>query len=280
MKSTSKLINSTFSKSIHQPKRNLSIKSNLSPIQSIIPVRPRTSTLSPPIPLHQQTNPTHRLVVANLVSRLPIILPKLNRFETSYFQYQTQLSKTLETKFNTSFFFRSGSQAEREFLEQTTNDWINDEDKEIKVNEDLLDKDESNLERKKDRTLYLLIKKNRDSHQWQLPQGGIEGRESLVQSGLRELYEELGIDMDLFSIGQIPAGFYSYESIPSSLSSTNLKGTKVWIMPSRILRGKPKITEIGKSEGIIQFAWLTKDEIQDRVSHQLWSALDPIISEI
>lgn len=272
--------------STYQSRRTISIKPTpitpSSTIESIIPVRPRTSTLPPPIPLHQQSNPTHRLVVAPLVSRLPITLPKLTRFEQSYYQYQTQVSKTLESPFQTSFFFRSGSQAEREFLEQTNKppSTLEQSLEEGGKKEDPVDRDESNLERKKDRTLYLLVKKNRSEHQWQLPQGGIEPREDLVKSGLRELYEELGIDMDIFSIGRIPAGFYSYESIPTSLSTTTLKGTKVWLMPKRILRGKPKITELGKSEGIVAFAWLTRDEIQPRVSPELWSALNPIISVI
>ncbi|EGG07111.1 uncharacterized protein MELLADRAFT_62878 [Melampsora larici-populina 98AG31] len=280
MKPTSKFINSTLLQSTSLKPTYLSKRLST---ESSIAIRPRSSSIPPPIPLHQQSRPSHRLVVASLVSRLPITLKKLTRFESAYYHYQSQLSKTLETKFNTSFFFRSGSQAEKEFLEESTGK-SNQVDASVDQHDhqtvDQLDLDESSLERKKDQTLYLLVKKNRSEHQWQLPQGGIKPKEDLVKAGLRELYEELGIDMDIFSIGHVPASYYSYESIPSSLTSTTLKGTKVWIMPKRILRGQPKITEVGKSEGIIQFAWLTKDEIQNRVSQELWSGLNPILSEI
>ena len=37
------------------------------------------------------------------------------------------------------------------------------------------------VERQLDKMLYLLVKKNRDSHCWQMPQGGLEEGESLLQ---------------------------------------------------------------------------------------------------
>ncbi len=41
--------------------------------------------------------------------------------------------------------------------------------------------DMRSLERKLDRILYLLVKKPREDHAWQMPQGGVEGEESLVE---------------------------------------------------------------------------------------------------
>lgn len=38
------------------------------------------------------------------------------------------------------------------------------------------------------------------------------------------------------------------------------------------------ISEMGKKEGIIDFAWLTKEEIEAKVSRELWEALEPITS--
>lgn len=37
------------------------------------------------------------------------------------------------------------------------------------------------LQRKLDRVLYLLVKKPRKEHAWQLPQGGLEQDESLIE---------------------------------------------------------------------------------------------------
>lgn len=41
--------------------------------------------------------------------------------------------------------------------------------------------DMKSLDRKLDRVLYLLVRKPRQEHAWQMPQGGVEGEESLVQ---------------------------------------------------------------------------------------------------
>ena len=41
--------------------------------------------------------------------------------------------------------------------------------------------DMKSLQRKLNRVLYLLVKKPRKKHAWQLPQGGLEQQESLVE---------------------------------------------------------------------------------------------------
>lgn len=41
--------------------------------------------------------------------------------------------------------------------------------------------DMKSLDRKLDRVLYLLVKKARKEHTWQMPQGGVEPEESLVE---------------------------------------------------------------------------------------------------
>jgi putative (di)nucleoside polyphosphate hydrolase len=41
---------------------------------------------------------------------------------------------------------------------------------------------------------FLIVHKPRERHAWQFPQGGIEGSESLEDSGKREMNEELGTD--------------------------------------------------------------------------------------
>ena len=41
--------------------------------------------------------------------------------------------------------------------------------------------DMKSLNRKLDRVLYLIVKKPRQEHAWQMPQGGVEGEESLIQ---------------------------------------------------------------------------------------------------
>lgn len=42
-------------------------------------------------------------------------------------------------------------------------------------------RDLKSLQRKLDRVLYLLVKKPRKEHAWQMPQGGLEEQESLIE---------------------------------------------------------------------------------------------------
>lgn len=89
--------------------------------------------------------------------------------------------------------------------------------------------DVKSLERKADRTLYLLLKKDRKQHAWQFrasctlssgfaiadfalraAQGGVEGEESLVEAAKRELHEETGVNVDVWPSGRVPAGAFTY----------------------------------------------------------------------
>lgn len=134
-----------------------------------LPVRPRTSSLPPPIPLHLQPSPTHRLVAAALLSRLPLILPAPTPFESAYYAYQRRLARALEKPLQTSFFFRPGSQAERTYTEERLAEEADPGTPVLTLRpDDPADHDARSLERRKDRTVYLLVKKNRSEAAWQL----------------------------------------------------------------------------------------------------------------
>jgi large subunit ribosomal protein L46 len=44
----------------------------------------------------------------------------------------------------------------------------------------------------------------------------------------------------------------------------------------RILRGQ---VEPNKQEGIVDFAWLTKEEVKEKVSPEYWAAVEPMLSD-
>ncbi len=55
---------------------------------------------------------------------------------------------------------------------------------------------------------FLLVKKPRDHHAWQFPQGGVEAEESFEEAALREFKEELGCD-GIKILKEV--GVYSYQ---------------------------------------------------------------------
>lgn len=70
--------------------------------------------------------------------------------------------------------------------------------------------DRHSLDRRLRDTLYLLVKKPRSGHAWQMPQGGHEGSESLRQTAQRELREECGSNVRVKFAGNVPCGFFGY----------------------------------------------------------------------
>lgn len=148
-----------------------------------LPVRPATSSIPPPKP-----STTHRLVVSSLLARSPLVLPPLHPFERAYFAYQRDIRKSLERKPDSRFFFREGSKAEEGFRQKLEQDkgevgkgkvqgaevggssGPTGPDVEVGVRSGKGGRDEGELRslgRKRDRTLYLMVKKARKDHSWQ-----------------------------------------------------------------------------------------------------------------
>lgn len=44
----------------------------------------------------------------------------------------------------------------------------------------------------------------------------------------------------------------------------------------RVLRGQAKPN---KEEGLVDYAWLTKEEVKDSVTKSYWAAVEPILSD-
>jgi len=47
-------------------------------------------------------------------------------------------------------------------------------------------------------------------------------------------------------------------------------------MPMRIVRGQPVPNA---KDGIVDYAWLTKEEVKDKVSSAYWDAVAPALSD-
>lgn len=102
-----------------------------------------------------------RVVASLLLSRPPLVLPSLSDFEKAHYAYNKQLKTALSEPFDSTAYFAKGSQAERTFLER---------DRAKKPSESSSDSAEADkdseaglqsLQRQKSRTLYLLLRKDR-----------------------------------------------------------------------------------------------------------------------
>jgi len=258
-----------------------------SPSKSLLPVRPSTSKNPRPTP-----KPNASLAAAALLSRSPLLLRPLSEFEAAYYQYQRELNQALSKPVRSSFFFRPGSHAAKAFelslRSQSAIELppVSDQDLTTQVDQKTLSL--HNLEREPHRSIYLLVKQlnpQKKESQWQLPTSRILTTDDLTQTSLRAVHASLGPNMDIWSIGKVPAAVY--------IPPTGEEFEKVWVMPQRILRGKPNPSfrpsssttpnsasqeKEGHDHARVQdFAWFTSDEIREHVDRSLWDALEPVL---
>jgi large subunit ribosomal protein L46 len=184
-----------------------------------------------------------RIAAGALLSRAPLQLSPLSNFEKSYYAYSKRVRKALADDFEPEWYFRKGSQAERLFLDrEDALDANQIEDGPDAANDK--DGDLSSLNRRYDRTLYLLLRKKREQGAWQFrtsfarvcvgptdartAQGTVEESDaSLKDAAMRELHEEVGPNLDLFAPGKVPASVYTYRLPESSPHSKQYDQTKV-----------------------------------------------------
>ncbi|KAI9480389.1 MAG: hypothetical protein EXX96DRAFT_537664 [Benjaminiella poitrasii] len=142
------------------------------------------------------------------------------------------------------------------------------------------DHDMHNIQRKPVEKLYLLVKKPRQDHAWQFPQGGLKkkGNETVPQGALRELAEECGEDIKVrlidedepFCIYQYP---FSIEFIMSKKKKKRYAGAKVQFVRAEWSSGQCQPD--GKE--IVDFGWMTQEEIRNYVSLEYYDGIKKIV---
>jgi len=126
--------------------------------------------------------------------------------------------------------------------------------------------DESNnrrsMYRKLDRRLYLIVKKGNEG--WCFPQQPhlyLKDGANLRKTAHRTLLEECGPTLDVHFEGNSPIGFWSYpsKSYPFVASTDE---TKVFFFKAQYVFGPVKLS---RKAGLVDFAWVTRDELQEYI---------------
>ncbi|KAK9451367.1 mitochondrial 54S ribosomal protein mL46 [Limtongia smithiae] len=227
-----------------------------------------------------------------ILSRQPIVTPELTPFQKAYYNYQSELYKRLSWTFQHWFYYPKGTLAENDFA--AVQPKLNEKDPDVLFNRNRNEKqvvnfperqvereteesakvyakivpnprrtaaDEANdvqsLERKLDRTLYLLVKRG---NTWELPRAEVLPSETLDSTASRMLAEYGGINMNTHLVSKTPALFYQVDS----------EDAKVFFLKSRIFHGAfvPQ-----KKAGVQDFVWVTKDEILSYVSPEYYAGI-------
>lgn len=103
----------------------------------------------------------------------------------------------------------------------------------------------------------LLLRKPRKNDAWQLPQGGIEAGEDLIEAALRELMEEAGIEAKVF--GQSKRVYqYEYPASYRRFRPDNVRGQRIGFIFAQALR--ESLVKVDERE-IHDFVWITPKDL-------------------
>lgn len=243
-----------------------------------------------------------RTTAGLVLCRSPIITRDLSEFEKAFYAYQRHLKSRLSSPFPTDFYFQKGSLASKRWLagedgRRQANELVptssrtpeegelTGAERELQDEEDVAssvamsrttDADRQNdfksLNRKLDRTLYLLLKKPRTQHAWQFPQGPVGAGEVLHDSTSRILTSLAGPDMNTWTVGRVPIGHLTYQFQEPDMG---FDGNKVFFLRARIFAGQCKLQ---KDSGIEDFGWFTREEVEKKVEPGLWKSISSMLA--
>ncbi|GAB1521873.1 39S mitochondrial ribosomal protein L46 [Rhizoctonia solani] len=247
------------------------------------------STQASTIPSNSSSSaPSSPIIASVLLNRSPILTTLPTPFEQAYYDYQARIGRAISNPFPREFYFKKGAIAERQFFveesqrekeafgegfgESLLKDLEEDKTGSMNQTEDVValprehesDRtgDVKNLNRKGDRNLYLLVK-GLDS--WRLPQGPAKQGAALHATALEELHSECGPDMDTWIVGRHPIGVHQSSKSGSST---------ILFFKAHIFAGQAK----PNGTSIKEFAWLTTEEIKEKVSPEYWTSISEMLS--
>lgn len=145
-----------------------------------------------------------------------------------------------------------------------------------RITEADIKKDYKRLDRKLERTLYLVVL--REDGNWGFPSGPLIGKESLHQAAERIIVQSAGVNMNTWVVGHAPVSHFIKPFVhKTEKSSFERKGEKVFFLKGRIMAGQANIKD--NLFGIKDFRWLTKDELQKRLGDKFYSAVKNSLPE-
>ncbi|CAO3669952.1 unnamed protein product [Umbelopsis ramanniana] len=231
----------------------------------------------------------YRIASGIVLSRTPQITRDSTPFEKAYFDYSEKLERQSAIPLPADFYFKKGNGHPKLSLTEAVKETqVKQEDADVttqmnkfETGSRLSEADKKNdiksLDRALQRTLYLIVKKPRDQHAWQFPQGAVEEGEYLHDAAERELEEECGKNMDVWFVGRQPVGHYAYKFPEDHVAKyPGATGAKVFFMKAHVFAGQCN----PDNKEVVDFAWVTKDELPNYVSPEYFNAVKDMLSDL
>lgn len=110
---------------------------------------------------------------------------------------------------------------------------------------------------------YLLVKKPRDKHAWQFPQGGMEAGESFQEAALREFREEIGTDKISIIGSERTIHHYDWHEKIKDERLRLFRGQEVHLFLADFL-GEDSDISLDKNE-LAEWRWVSTDELSELI---------------
>ncbi|KAK2879518.1 hypothetical protein FQN49_000792 [Arthroderma sp. PD_2] len=138
--------------------------------------------------------------------------------------------------------------------------------------------DEKSLDRALQRTLYLLVKVKQGY--WKFPSVTLDVKEDVRTGAERSLLQSVGPNMNTWVVGHHPINHFVQrftKPITDATTGAELKGEKTFFLKGRIFGGQADITK--NMQDVVDFKWLSKEEVQKHVMLPYWSAVKNALAE-
>ncbi len=121
---------------------------------------------------------------------------------------------------------------------------------------------------------FLLVRKPRQNHAWQFPQGGVDPGETLSQAAVRELAEECGADLQIDNLSDNSVTYYQYDFPADFLRHHGeFVGARVSFFLASYVSGEVAVD--GKE--IVEARWCTRQEIVELVAGEYWEIVREVL---
>ncbi|MFH0834233.1 MAG: NUDIX domain-containing protein [Patescibacteria group bacterium] len=118
---------------------------------------------------------------------------------------------------------------------------------------------------------FLLVKKPRDRHAWQFPQGGVETGETFLEAARREFLEEIGTDKIEIIGGERGIHFYDWPTtIEIDARLKKFRGQEVHIFVVNFLADDAEII-LDKNE-LESWKWVDRAELAEKIESREYLA--------
>ncbi|KAK3987910.1 39S mitochondrial ribosomal protein L46-domain-containing protein [Cladorrhinum sp. PSN332] len=136
--------------------------------------------------------------------------------------------------------------------------------------------DVKRLDRRLDETLYLVVRRGDDGEkggEWGFPEGQVPTEEVLHQTAKRVLTESAGPNMNTWIVGRVPVAHRVAAEPEFAEDGKTLKqpGEKTFYLKGRIMAGQADLKD--NAHGLTDFKWLTKDELKETLSRDMWDSV-------